>query len=123
MTRRQSTSPKHTARRTAGASPGDFVCLKVSDTGKGIPPEAMPHIFEPFFTTKDVGKGTGLGLATIYGIVQQHRGWVKVLSQQDKETVFEVYLPAIAGKGGSEASVAPEPQIRGGTRNRAGGGG
>ncbi len=103
------------AGRTAGASAGEHVCLTVRDTGKGIPPEVMPHIFEPFFTTKDVGKGTGLGLATVYGIVQQHRGWIKVASQPGKETKFEIYLPALAARGGSAAVPAVEPQIRGGT--------
>ncbi len=104
------------ARRMAGASPGEFVCLRVRDTGKGIPPEIMAHIFEPFFTTKDVGKGTGLGLATVYGIVQQHRGWINVSSKVKEETVFEVYLPALAGTSAvREVVAAPPPEIRGGS--------
>ncbi len=60
------------------ARPGSFVRLSVSDSGCGIPPEILPKIFEPFFTTKDIGKGTGLGLATVFGIVQQHQGWINV---------------------------------------------
>jgi len=103
------------ARRMPGASPGEYVCLTVKDTGKGIPPEVMPHIFEPFFTTKDVGKGTGLGLATVYGIVQQHRGWVKVSSKVKEETVFQVFLPAIAESGVLRETVVTEPEIRGGS--------
>ncbi|HXD01468.1 MAG TPA: PAS domain S-box protein, partial [Verrucomicrobiae bacterium] len=103
------------ARRMARASPGEYVCVTVKDTGKGIPPEVMPHIFEPFFTTKDVGKGTGLGLATVYGIVQQHRGWVKVSSKVKEETVFQVYLPAVAETGVLRETIAVQPDIRGGT--------
>jgi two-component system cell cycle sensor histidine kinase/response regulator CckA len=103
------------ARRMAGASPGEYVCVTVKDTGKGIPPEVMPHIFEPFFTTKDVGKGTGLGLATVYGIVQQHKGWIKVSSKVKEETVFQVYLPALADTGELRETVAVPPEIRGGS--------
>ncbi|HEY1661431.1 MAG TPA: PAS domain S-box protein [Verrucomicrobiae bacterium] len=77
------------------ARTGSFVCLSVSDTGAGIPPEILPKIFEPFFTTKEVGKGTGLGLATVFGIVQQHQGWVTVYSEVGQGTVFRIYLPRI----------------------------
>jgi PAS domain S-box-containing protein len=68
-------------------------CLKVSDTGVGIAPEILPRIFEPFFTTKPTGKGTGLGLATVYGIIAQHGGWVDVRSTPGRGTTFHVYLP------------------------------
>ncbi|MEI8341201.1 MAG: response regulator, partial [Verrucomicrobiota bacterium] len=73
--------------------PGKFVRLCVIDSGHGISPEDLPRIFEPFFTTKEVGKGTGLGLATVFGIVQQHQGWVEVESRSGCGASFYVYLP------------------------------
>lgn len=76
------------------ARPGKFISLTVADTGCGIPPENLSHIFEPFFTTKDVGKGTGLGLASVYGIVKQHKGWIEVSSGIRQGTMFKIYLPA-----------------------------
>ena len=92
------TSGLHVTEENLGqhpdAYPGPFVCLSVTDTGTGIAPQHLPHIFEPFFTTKGVGKGTGLGLATVYGIARQHRGWVTVASEPGKGTVFQVFLPA-----------------------------
>jgi PAS domain S-box-containing protein len=85
------------ATQIAQARPGAFVCLSVADTGSGIPPEVLPKIFEPFYTTKDIGKGTGLGLATVYGIVQQHQGWINVYTEAGHGTKFKVYLPRLVG--------------------------
>ena len=74
--------------------PGKWVRIGITDTGTGIPPDVLPHIFEPFFTTRPAGKGTGLGLAQVYGIVKQHDGFIDVESQQGNGTTIAVYIPA-----------------------------
>lgn len=94
------------AAKRPNAQPGAFCRLAVSDTGVGIAPEAQEHLFEPFYTTKPAGKGTGLGLATVHGIVAQHHGWIELQSAVEAGSTFSVYLPAAAQT--SPGDAAPE---------------
>jgi CheY-like chemotaxis protein len=91
------------ARQHPGLIPGHYVRLSVTDTGHGITPDVMPRIFEPFFTTKEIGKGSGLGLSTVYGVVKQSGGCVTVSSQPGQGAAFGIYLP--------RASDLPERRI------------
>ena len=84
---------KGTARANPDAEPGDYVCISVTDSGSGIPPDVLDKVFEPFFTTKPTGKGTGLGLSSVYSIVKSHGGFVDVESEEGSGTTFRVYVP------------------------------
>lgn len=100
-----------------GASSGSWVCLSVSDTGMGMDDEVQAHLFEPFYTTKETGKGTGLGLAQVFGIVRQHEGHIDVETAPDEGTTFHIYLPAHDGEveAGTRERPAPIPRGRGET--------
>jgi two-component system cell cycle sensor histidine kinase/response regulator CckA len=103
------------ASLNAAARPGPYVLLQVADTGTGIPPEIVNRIFDPFFTTKGVGKGTGLGLSTVVGIIKNHGGFVKVVSEPGRGSLFQVYLPAAEGHDAPRRrdSASPLPGGRG----------
>jgi PAS domain S-box-containing protein len=107
------TLSKAQAARFAGARPGEYVLLSVTDNGSGIPCNIMHRIFEPFFTTKEAGKGTGLGLSTVMAIVKAHGGFLDVQSEPAKGTTFEIYLPRAELIDRIEARVGPAKALRG----------
>jgi PAS domain S-box-containing protein len=104
------------ARRRRPMTPGRYVRMTVSDTGIGMGPDTLAHIFEPFFTTKQRGKGTGLGLATVYGIVKQSNGFIWVESAEARGTTFEIYLPAVHEAATPTVEVPESPRLTGGSQ-------
>jgi CheY-like chemotaxis protein len=102
-------------QRHPEARAGRFVCLTMTDTGCGMDHVTLGRIFEPFFTTKEFGKGTGLGLATVYGIVRQHQGWIDVRSQPGQGATFDIYLPPAEPAEAPDDTTAPAAQTLRGT--------
>ncbi|MGZ4961908.1 MAG: PAS domain S-box protein [Limisphaerales bacterium] len=103
------------ARSIPDAVEGRYVYVSVTDRGAGIPPQNLKHVFEPFFTTKDPGKGTGLGLATVFGIVQSHRGFIIVKSEVGRGTTFQIHLPMVSTKPAPKIDTSLITKTNGGT--------
>jgi PAS domain S-box-containing protein len=118
-TLRIETAEKIVSEEMAGlhpeAVPGRYVCVSISDTGTGIPPEILPRIFEPFFTTKEAGKGTGLGLATVFGIIKQHQGWIKLDNRPGQGATFRIFLPTNTETEAEAAQTEAKPKPKGGS--------
>ncbi len=102
-------------RRNAGFIPGDYALLSVSDNGCGMDKETLKNLFEPFFTTKEVGQGTGLGLATVYGIVKQNNGFINVYSEPGRGSTFNIYLPRLAIAEEHSSDIPTAKTASGGT--------
>jgi len=102
--------------RTYEVKKGQYALLRVADRGEGMDPETLERVFEPFFTTKEVGKGTGLGLASVYGIIKSHNGYIEVESAVGKGTTFYLFLPVC--KVEEQRQRPDSPQLAaGGSRN------
>jgi CheY-like chemotaxis protein len=98
-----------------GTVPGKYVLLRVSDDGFGMDKDSIQHIFEPFYTTKGPGKGTGLGLAMVYGIVKSHRGEINCYSEPEKGTIFRIYFPVVEQESSFQQEPLDNGKIAGGT--------
>jgi len=101
-------------KKNLGLLPGEYVLMTVTDTGHGIDLETQKHIFEPFFTTKEIGKGTGLGLATVYGIMKNHRGYISCESMLGQGCTFRLFFPALKDKYIIEKATVKDQKVMGG---------
>ncbi len=115
MVRTDYTDHSFITAKTFSPKPGHYVCLHVTDEGEGMSREVMAHIFDPFFTTKEMGQGTGLGLASVYGIVKFHQGYIDVTSSPGKGSTFSIYLPALATKAEQLGRYLKQKQVEGRT--------